>query len=125
MQVVCEATQASDVKTRIAAYECLVKIASLYYSKLAAWMQNIFNVCFPSNSMMLVLTSFVQITLEAIRKDEEGVALQAVEYWSTICDVEIDILMETDEVSYACVVPLLCFFYPLFPATSFPRDRAH
>jgi len=57
-----------------------VKIASLYYPKIAAWMQNIFN-----------------ITLEAIRKDEDSVALQAIEYWSTICDVEIDILMEIDE----------------------------
>jgi hypothetical protein len=36
--------------------------------------------------------------LEAIRKDEDSVALQAIEYWSTICDVEIDILMEIDEV---------------------------
>jgi len=88
MQVVCEATQALDAKTRVAAFECLVKISSLYYSKIATWMQNIFN-----------------ITLEAIRKDEEGVALQAVEFWSTICDVEIDVLMEIDECAALKVQP--------------------
>jgi len=106
MQVVCEATQASDSKTRVAAYECLVKITSLYYAKLAAWMQNIFNVSYiqsfsifpPSVFFLLSSPVLLKITLEAIRKDEPAVALQAVEFWSTVCDVEIDILMEIDEV---------------------------
>lgn len=88
MQVVCEATQAQDVKTRVAAFECLVRIAALYYAKIAAWMQNIFN-----------------LTLEAIRKDEEPVGLQAVEFWSTVCDVEIDILMEIDECAALKIQP--------------------
>lgn len=88
MQIVCEATQASDIRIRIAAYECLVKIASLYYNKLASWMQNVFN-----------------ITLEAIRKEDEQVALQAIEFWSTICDVEIDILMEAEECAQLKIQP--------------------
>eukprot|EP01087_Luapelamoeba_hula_P015927 TRINITY_DN482_c0_g1_i1.p1 TRINITY_DN482_c0_g1~~TRINITY_DN482_c0_g1_i1.p1 ORF type:complete len:853 (-),score=130.53 TRINITY_DN482_c0_g1_i1:37-2595(-) len=88
MQVVCEATQATDSKMRVAAFECLVRIASLYYDKLSTWMQNIFN-----------------ITLEAIRKDEDAVAQQAIEFWSTICDVEIDILVEIDECANMKVQP--------------------
>jgi len=88
LQVVCEASQAPDVKIRIAAFECLVKIGSLYYHKIAQWMQTVFN-----------------ITLEAIRKDEEPVAQQAIEFWSTICDVEIDILVEIDECAALKVQP--------------------
>lgn len=77
MRVVCEATLSPDVKIRQAAFECLVAISSTYYEKLAPYIQDIFN-----------------ITAKAVREDEEPVALQAVEFWSSICDEEIDILEE-------------------------------
>ncbi|XP_057526597.1 importin subunit beta-1-like [Amaranthus tricolor] len=77
MRVVCEATLSPDLKIRQAAFECLVAISSTYYEKLAPYMQDIFN-----------------ITAKAVREDEEPVALQAVEFWSSICDEEIDILEE-------------------------------
>ncbi|CAA6672973.1 unnamed protein product [Spirodela intermedia] len=75
MRVVCEATLSPDVKIRQAAFECLVSISSMYYEKLASYMQDIFS-----------------ITAKAVREDEEPVALQAIELWSSICDEEIDIL---------------------------------
>ncbi|XP_008806235.2 importin subunit beta-1-like [Phoenix dactylifera] len=75
MRVVCEATLSPVVKIRQAAFECLVAISSTYYEKLASYMQDIFN-----------------ITAKAVREDEEPVALQAIEFWSSICDEEIDIL---------------------------------
>ena len=34
------------------------------------------------------------ITAKAVKTDEEPVALQAIEFWSSICDEEIDILQE-------------------------------
>ncbi|KAI5568470.1 hypothetical protein POPTR_012G017500v4 [Populus trichocarpa] len=77
MRVVCEATLSPEMKIRQAAYECLVSISSTYYEKLAPYMQDIFN-----------------ITAKAVREDEEPVALQAIEFWSSICDEEIDILEE-------------------------------
>uniref|UniRef100_A0A1D1ZAR7 Importin subunit beta-1 n=1 Tax=Anthurium amnicola TaxID=1678845 RepID=A0A1D1ZAR7_9ARAE len=77
MRVVCEATLSPEVKIRQAAFECLVSISSTYYEKLASYMQDIFN-----------------ITAKAVREDEEPVALQAIEFWSSICDEEIDILDE-------------------------------
>ncbi|CAO2821335.1 unnamed protein product [Amaranthus hypochondriacus] len=77
MRVVCEATMSPDVKIRQAAFECLVAISSTYYEKLVPYIQDIFN-----------------ITAKAVREDEEAVALQAVEFWSSICDEEIDILEE-------------------------------
>jgi importin subunit beta-1 len=106
---VCEATQANVAQIRVAAFECLVKIAALYYDKIGNWMQNIFNV--PPSSVphldegVRVDCSYIprplQITLEAMKKDEELVAQQAVEFWSTVCDVEVDILLEMDEVRCA------------------------
>lgn len=38
MQVVCEATQSSDTKVRVAALQCLVKIMSLYYQYMEHYM---------------------------------------------------------------------------------------
>ena len=39
MQVVCEATQNSTVQVQVGAFECLVKIMTLYYEKMAFYME--------------------------------------------------------------------------------------
>ncbi|KAH9320615.1 hypothetical protein KI387_015254 [Taxus chinensis] len=75
MRVVCEATLSPDIRIRLAAFECLVSISSTYYGKLRPYMEDIFT-----------------ITAKAVREDKEPVALQAIEFWSSICDEEIDIL---------------------------------
>lgn len=74
MRVVFDAARCADARVRRAALECLVSIATLYYEKLAPYMQRIFD-----------------LTAKAAREDEEGVALQAVELWSSICDEEIEL----------------------------------
>ncbi|KAF7070886.1 hypothetical protein CFC21_076326, partial [Triticum aestivum] len=100
MRVVCEATQSPDVKIRQAAFECLVAISSTYYDKLATYMQDIFN-----------------ITAKAVRGDEESVALQAMEFWSSICDEEIDILDEySSEFTADSDVPCYYFIKQALPA---------
>ena len=38
MQVVCEATQATDIQVKVAALQCLVKIMSLYYQYMESYM---------------------------------------------------------------------------------------
>ncbi len=38
MQVVCEATQSADVKVKVSALQCLVKIMSLYYQYMEHYM---------------------------------------------------------------------------------------
>ncbi|CAA3006774.1 importin subunit beta-1 [Olea europaea subsp. europaea] len=63
MRVICEATLSPYGKTRQAALECLVSIGSMYYDKLAPYIQDIFN-----------------ITSKAVREDEEAVALQVIEF---------------------------------------------
>ncbi|XP_057838410.1 importin subunit beta-1 [Cryptomeria japonica] len=77
MRVICETTLSADVRIRQAAFECLVSISSIYYEKLAPYMQDIF-----------------RITAKAVKSDEEPVALQAIEFWSSICDEEIEIQEE-------------------------------
>jgi len=78
MQVVCEATQCPDKHVQVAAFEALVKIMSLYYDLMQPYMER----------------ALFALTVEAMKSENEGVALQAVEFWSTICDEEIDLAME-------------------------------
>lgn len=74
MKVVCETATSQEVEIRQAAYECLVAIASMYYEVLEPYMQTLF-----------------ELTSKAVKEDEETVALQAIEFWSSICDEEIEI----------------------------------
>ncbi|PKA67275.1 Transportin-1 [Apostasia shenzhenica] len=74
MKVVCEAAVSNELEIRQAAFECLVSIASMYYEILGPYMETLFS-----------------LTANAVREDEEPVALQAIEFWSSICDEEIQI----------------------------------
>lgn len=57
--MVCQATTADDERIRIAAFSCLHEIAANYYSKLPAYMGEVFN-----------------ISVKAIQSDIEDVGLQ-------------------------------------------------
>lgn len=74
MKVVCETALSKEVEIRLAAFECLVSIASTYYEVLEPYMQALF-----------------ELTSNAVKGDEEAVALQAIEFWSSICDEEIEL----------------------------------
>jgi importin subunit beta-1 len=60
MQVVCEATQATDVQVKVAALQCLVKIMSLYYQFMESYMG----------------PALFAITLEAMKSDIDEVCKQ-------------------------------------------------
>ena len=54
MQVVCEATQNPSVQVQATAFECLVRIMSLYYSKMGYYMERaLFGVPFFPHLMCL------------------------------------------------------------------------
>lgn len=74
MKMVCETAISKEVEIRQAAFECLVSIASTYYEVLEPYMQHLF-----------------ELTSNAVKGDEEAVALQAIEFWSSICDEEIEL----------------------------------
>ncbi|KAJ4462253.1 putative Importin subunit beta-1 [Paratrimastix pyriformis] len=81
MKIICEATQSADPKVRQAAFECLVKVAGLYYRHLGEYMEAIFS-----------------LTFNAIRSDPaEEVSQMALEFWATLCEEEIDLANEWAE----------------------------
>jgi len=41
----------------------------------------------------------VQISLEAMKSSIDEVSLQGIEFWSTVCDEEVDLAIEAAEVS--------------------------
>lgn len=41
----------------------------------------------------------MQITIEAMESDVDEIALQGIEFWSTVCDEEVDLAIELSEVS--------------------------
>ena len=81
MQVVCEATQSTDVKVKVAALQCLVRIMSLYYQHMETYMG----------------PALFAITLEAMKSEIDEVALQGIEFWSNVCDEEVDLQIEAQE----------------------------
>lgn len=81
MQVVCEATQSTNTQMRVAALQCLVKIMSLYYQYMEFYMG----------------PALFAITMEAMKSDVDEVALQGIEFWSNVCDEEVDLAIEASE----------------------------
>lgn len=75
MQVICEATQASDNRIQQGAYGCLNRIMGLYYEKMKFYMEK----------------ALFGLTIQGMRSDEEEVAKLAVEFWCTVCEEEISI----------------------------------
>ena len=75
MQVVCEATQADDVRIQEGAFGCLNRIMGLYYDKMRFYMEK----------------ALFGLTVQGMRSDEEDVAKLAVEFWCTVCEEEISI----------------------------------
>ncbi|XP_066582548.1 importin subunit beta-1 isoform X2 [Prorops nasuta] len=90
MEVVCETTQSTNTQVRVAALQCLVKIMSLYYQYMEAYMAP---ALFP-------------ITLEAMKSDIDDVALQGIEFWSNVSDEEVDLSMEEGEAEEGGRPPL-------------------
>ncbi|KAI5118628.1 hypothetical protein M0805_006995 [Coniferiporia weirii] len=83
MQVVCEATQNPSVTVQVGAFECLVRIMSLYYDKMGFYMER----------------ALFGLTVLGMKHPEENIALQAVEFWSTVCEEEIELAIEAAEAA--------------------------
>jgi len=81
MQVVCEATQSPNIQIKVAALQCLVKIMSLYYQHMEMYMG----------------PALFAITLDAMKSEHDEVALQGIEFWSNVCDEEVDLAIEASE----------------------------
>jgi len=72
MQTICECISATDMNVRQTALECLVKVAENYYAFLPQYM-----------------TVLYGLVVDAMKAHEEAIALQAIEFWSTVAEEEI------------------------------------
>ncbi|KAK9464375.1 armadillo-type protein [Lipomyces arxii] len=81
MQVVCEATQAPDKDLQASAFGALARIMSLYYSYMQLYMEK----------------ALYGLTVEGMKNQNDEVACMAVEFWSTVCEEEIQIALQQSE----------------------------
>ncbi|CAF1129422.1 unnamed protein product, partial [Adineta ricciae] len=81
MQVVCEATQSTNIKIQVAALQNLVKILSLYYDYMEYYMG----------------PALFAITMDAMKSARDEIALQGVEFWSNVCDEEYELQLRQQE----------------------------
>lgn len=51
-----------------------------------------------SPPVQLCFSVLFQITIEAMKSDIDEVALQGIEFWSNVCDEEMDLAIEASEV---------------------------
>lgn len=76
MQVLCGATKSPNARLQVIAFESLARVASLYYERLPQYIEAIFT-----------------LTLTAIQQgNEEQVSMMAIEFWSALCEEELEIL---------------------------------
>jgi importin subunit beta-1 len=90
MQVICEATQCEDARVKKKAFECIAAVANLYYDKLQPY-----------------ITALFELTLTCIKEGSSEAVFQAVEFWNTLCEEEMDILEEIREYQ-VCVCVNVC-----------------
>lgn len=75
MQVVCEATQAEDLRIQSGAFGCLNRIMGSYYEKMRFYMEK----------------ALFGLSIMGMKSEEEDVAKLAIEFWCTVCEEEIEI----------------------------------
>ena len=80
MQVVCEATQADDAELQASAFGCLARIMSIYYRFMRLYMEK----------------ALYGLTVSGMQSEDEKVSCMAVEFWSTVCEEELEIAMDSD-----------------------------
>lgn len=81
MQVVCEATQASDLEIQAAAFACLTRIVQQYYHHMSLYMEKALYV----------------LSILGMQSEDEKVACTAIEFWATICEEEFEIALQLHE----------------------------
>ncbi|CAF0735123.1 unnamed protein product [Adineta steineri] len=81
MQVVCEATQSTNLKIQVAALQNLVKILTLYYDYMEYYMG----------------PALFAITMDAMKSSHDEIALQGIEFWSNVCDEEYELQLLQQE----------------------------
>ena len=78
MQIICEATQSDNDQIKVSALQNLVRIMNLYYEYMENYMGQ----------------ALFAITVSAMKNTNDDVALQGIEFWSSICEEESELAAE-------------------------------
>ncbi|EFA76306.1 hypothetical protein PPL_10069 [Heterostelium album PN500] len=101
MRVVFENCTSGDHLIRKSAFENLVKIVSLYYEYIMEYMSDIYN-----------------LTVTVIQNDQnENVVLQAIEFWTSLNEEEINLSQESEGQSKEVMAKALSMFVPTILTT--------
>lgn len=80
LRAICEAAISTNMKIRVRAFECFATVADLYYDKLQAYAETMFN-----------------LSMSTIRTDDPSVGMQAIEMWNVVCDQEMTIIADIED----------------------------
>lgn len=80
MEMIISSAQSPDKEIRYFSVQCLVRTAEFYYQYLAPYFDSIWKV-----------------TFTIIKNDDPEVAQQAIEFWSSLCDVELKLFSYIEE----------------------------
>lgn len=81
MQKICETASLESSEMRCMAFDCMTKVAELYYEHIN----------------MQYLNAIGQLTFAAVRGKDEKAALHALEFWMTLCEIETDLKYEAED----------------------------
>jgi len=88
---ICECARAPKFEIRCVAFDCLRKIVERYYSLLSnEYIEALYHLTATSVKAAGTLNNPSQ-------RDDEQVALHAIEVWCTLCEQEIDLVLEMRE----------------------------
>lgn len=76
LNAIFSAAVCDEAKIRVVAFECVARVAELYYEYLGM-------------GEPPYMGALYDLTFKAVTEDTEEVAVQAVEFWSTLCEHEI------------------------------------
>mmetsp|Transcript_3159 Transcript_3159/g.6379 ORF Transcript_3159/g.6379 Transcript_3159/m.6379 type:complete len:902 (-) Transcript_3159:347-3052(-) len=100
MTVICEACNAPTDEVKESAYQCLCRIADLYYEQLPAYIQTL-----------------LEMSLTAIKTQSDAVARQAIAFWSSVCDMEYEFLSTNENGNHKFIIGAHSFLIPVLLGT--------
>ncbi|KAM0840434.1 hypothetical protein ACQ4PT_059668 [Festuca glaucescens] len=101
MTAICNAAQSDEAAIKLGAFGCLTAIAPEYYMVLEPYMETILSLTTEALK--------VGLTTEALKGGEEKVALQCIEFWSTICEEVIKLQERKKHSAHASSTADCCF----------------
>ncbi len=83
MSTICTVACSSTERVTVLILECIIKIMQLYYDKMEPYMES----------------GLFPLSVRFLSSDQQDIVLQAIEFWSTVCEIEYN-LMDVGEEEF-------------------------